>query len=78
MHKDIITGGWMTGFSTPIMITRCHRGQIEASLCCQTVMELLNMEGKMTQTVCNELSFHSLSTKAHLWIVNDSEMDEPN
>lgn len=32
----------------------------------------------MTQTVCNELSFHSLSTKAHLWIVNDSEMDEPN
>lgn len=32
----------------------------------------------MTQTVCNELPFHSLSTKAHLWVVNDSEMAEPN
>lgn len=32
----------------------------------------------MTQTECNELPFHSLSTKPHLWIVNDSKMNELN
>lgn len=32
----------------------------------------------MTQTVCNELPFHSITTKAHLWIVNDSEMEDPH
>lgn len=78
MREDIITGDWMAGFSTLNDKTAVTEDKQELDSAVKLSWNYSIWRGKMTQTVCNELPFHSLSTKAHLWIVNESEMDEPN